>query len=246
MTAPRRASSCWRGARSAACRNYFTAAELPRHRRAALERARRARHGVGGDHQGRGRRRAADDGRQGQRPGQRAGHGAAQGAHAGLPRARGHPPHRLQGAHPDAAGRHRGGDAGDDRERATTDGERWSTVGVSTNIIDASYNALHDSLTYKLFRAGAAPSVAMACSVDCIAAHSPHRHSARKRESSGRTILAWPRFRGDDALGLGCVADGRHRPSPRARRGRARRSSWSSRSSARISARRRAPCSIAA
>jgi 2-isopropylmalate synthase len=38
----------------------------------------------------------------------------------------------------------------------TTDegGERWSTVGVSTNVIDASYNALHDSLTYKLWRSG--------------------------------------------------------------------------------------------
>jgi 2-isopropylmalate synthase len=36
----------------------------------------------------------------------------------------------------------------------TTDGgdENWSTVGVSTNVIDASYNALHDSLTYKLWR----------------------------------------------------------------------------------------------
>ena len=34
-------------------------------------------------------------------------------------------------------------------------GERWTTVGVSTNVIDASYNALHDSLTYKLFRDGA-------------------------------------------------------------------------------------------
>ena len=33
-------------------------------------------------------------------------------------------------------------------------GERWSTVGVSTNVIDASYNALHDSITYKLFRDG--------------------------------------------------------------------------------------------
>jgi len=33
-------------------------------------------------------------------------------------------------------------------------GETWSTVGVSTNVIDASYLALHDSLTYKLWRAG--------------------------------------------------------------------------------------------
>jgi 2-isopropylmalate synthase len=35
-------------------------------------------------------------------------------------------------------------------------GEHWSTVGVSTNIIDASYRALHDSIVYKLLREGAA------------------------------------------------------------------------------------------
>ncbi len=34
-------------------------------------------------------------------------------------------------------------------------GERWSTVGVSTNIIDASFEALIDSITYKLLKAGA-------------------------------------------------------------------------------------------
>jgi 2-isopropylmalate synthase len=34
-------------------------------------------------------------------------------------------------------------------------GERWSTVGVSANIIDASFQALMDSLIYKLVRAGA-------------------------------------------------------------------------------------------
>jgi 2-isopropylmalate synthase len=39
-------------------------------------------------------------------------------------------------------------------ESADEDGATWSTVGVSTNVIDASYNALHDSLTYKLWRAG--------------------------------------------------------------------------------------------
>jgi 2-isopropylmalate synthase len=33
-------------------------------------------------------------------------------------------------------------------------GERWSTVGVSANVIDASYNALHDAITYMLHRAG--------------------------------------------------------------------------------------------
>ena len=34
-------------------------------------------------------------------------------------------------------------------------GERWSTVGVSPNIIDASFQALMDSIVYKLVREGA-------------------------------------------------------------------------------------------
>jgi 2-isopropylmalate synthase len=34
--------------------------------------------------------------------------------------------------------------------------EPWDTVGVSANIIDASYNALHDSIVYKLLRDGVA------------------------------------------------------------------------------------------
>lgn len=34
-------------------------------------------------------------------------------------------------------------------------GERWTTVGVSPNIIDASFQALTDSITYKLIKAGA-------------------------------------------------------------------------------------------
>ena len=37
-------------------------------------------------------------------------------------------------------------------ESADIDGNRWSTVGVSPNIINASYEALNDSLTYKLFK----------------------------------------------------------------------------------------------
>jgi 2-isopropylmalate synthase len=41
-------------------------------------------------------------------------------------------------------------------ESADPRGRRWSTVGVSTNVIDASYNALHDAITYKLFSDGAA------------------------------------------------------------------------------------------
>jgi 2-isopropylmalate synthase len=40
------------------------------------------------------------------------------------------------------------------RDRST--GERWSTVGVSPNIVDASFEALTDSIIYKLLRAGAA------------------------------------------------------------------------------------------
>ncbi len=40
-------------------------------------------------------------------------------------------------------------------ESADDHGRHWDTVGVSTNIIDASYNALRDSIIYKLFRDGA-------------------------------------------------------------------------------------------
>lgn len=40
-------------------------------------------------------------------------------------------------------------------ESADETGERWTTVGVSPNIIDASFQALVDSITYKLMRAGA-------------------------------------------------------------------------------------------
>jgi 2-isopropylmalate synthase len=32
--------------------------------------------------------------------------------------------------------------------------ERWRTVGVSANIIDASFNALHDGITWKLLHHG--------------------------------------------------------------------------------------------
>jgi 2-isopropylmalate synthase len=42
-------------------------------------------------------------------------------------------------------------------ESADKKGVRWSTVGVSSNIIDASYAALRDALVYKLFRDGAKP-----------------------------------------------------------------------------------------
>jgi 2-isopropylmalate synthase len=40
-------------------------------------------------------------------------------------------------------------------ESQNGDGQSWFTVGVSENIIDASFQALMDSLIYKLVRAGA-------------------------------------------------------------------------------------------
>ncbi len=40
-------------------------------------------------------------------------------------------------------------------ESADGKGNRWSTVGVSPNLVDASFEALMDSIRYKLFRDGA-------------------------------------------------------------------------------------------
>jgi 2-isopropylmalate synthase len=37
-------------------------------------------------------------------------------------------------------------------------GARWSTIGVSANVIDASFNALHDAICYRLYRAGCRPA----------------------------------------------------------------------------------------
>jgi len=37
------------------------------------------------------------------------------------------------------------------------DGHRWSTVGVSANIVDASFDALLDAITWKLIRDGVTP-----------------------------------------------------------------------------------------
>ena len=39
--------------------------------------------------------------------------------------------------------------------RDASKGESWSTVGVSANIIDASFQALTDAITYKLLKSGA-------------------------------------------------------------------------------------------
>jgi 2-isopropylmalate synthase len=43
-------------------------------------------------------------------------------------------------------------------ESADRSGNRWFTVGVSPNIVDASFQALYDSIIYKLMRAGAPAS----------------------------------------------------------------------------------------
>ena len=40
-------------------------------------------------------------------------------------------------------------------ESADETGEHWTTVGVSANIIDASFQALMDSIVYKLVKSGA-------------------------------------------------------------------------------------------
>lgn len=37
-------------------------------------------------------------------------------------------------------------------ESADSKGNRWSSIGVSENVIDASYNALYDGITYKLLK----------------------------------------------------------------------------------------------
>jgi 2-isopropylmalate synthase len=41
-------------------------------------------------------------------------------------------------------------------ESRDASGERWSTIGVSANIIDASFEALYESITFKLLKSRAA------------------------------------------------------------------------------------------
>jgi len=43
-------------------------------------------------------------------------------------------------------------------ESSDASGDSWFTVGVSENIVDASFEALIDSMTYKLMRAGVEPT----------------------------------------------------------------------------------------
>ena len=133
--------------------NFFDVELLRRQGRAARQNAqRRARHRDHGGGEGQGRRRDADLGRRRQRPGQRARPRAAQGPRQVPEIHRGSEAHRLPRAYPQR------------RHRAVTrvliesedeTGEHWTTVGVSANIIDASFQALMDSIVYKLVRAGA-------------------------------------------------------------------------------------------
>ena len=44
-------------------------------------------------------------------------------------------------------------------ESTDSKGKNWFTIGVSTNIIDASFKALVDSLDYKLFKDNAPASI---------------------------------------------------------------------------------------
>ncbi len=120
-----------------------------------LHRARRTARGpfagVRGDHQGAGRRCGGAHRRGGQRPGERARRGVAQSAHAELPGDRRNATLRLQGARARRPRRHRRGvrvlvESGDHHRR-------WSTVGCSTNIIEASWSALADAFEYAIIAA---------------------------------------------------------------------------------------------
>ena len=51
-------------------------------------------------------------------------------------------------------------------ESADSTGARWLTIGVSENIVDASFEALVDSIVFKLLRSGVKPNVAEVKSAD--------------------------------------------------------------------------------
>ncbi len=114
-----------------------------------VERRRGRRRAGRGDRQG--ARRAEDHahGRRGQRPGQRAGRGPAQGAARRLPAACASVKlvdYKVRILDSDTA------TAATVRVLIDTNcgAQRWSTVGASTNIIEASWRALADSMEYAL------------------------------------------------------------------------------------------------
>ena len=86
-----------------------------------------------------GRRALRADGR-GERPGERAGQGAPRRDRRALPAPARHGARELQGADPGPAEGHQLGHAG---AADTTDGQdTWGAIGVSENIIEASWEAL--------------------------------------------------------------------------------------------------------
>ena len=116
---------------------------LARDRRAARRRQGRDR----GDDQDLGRRRALRAHRRGQRPGQRARRGAARGDRRDPPAPARHRARQLQGAHPRRDAR------APARSRACsstppTASDVWGSIGVRENVIEASWQALVDSLEY--------------------------------------------------------------------------------------------------
>ena len=133
--------------------DFFDGQPVRRERGAAHQCARAARERVDGGGQGEGRRPDHDLGRRRQRPGQCARPGAAQGSrqiseiHCGVERCTDYRV-RILNAGTEAVTRVL-------IESEDEHGERWSTIGVSPNIIDASFQALMDSIVYKLVRAGA-------------------------------------------------------------------------------------------
>ena len=80
-------------------------------------------------------------------------------------------------------------------ESADEAGARWFTVGVSPNIVEASFDALMDSIIWKLYRAGAPPGrvghtarLAGACPRPRAGLRRPWREPISARAMSGRTV----------------------------------------------------------
>ena len=77
-------------------------------------------------------------------------------------------------------------------------GERWSTVGVSPNIIDASFQALMDSIVYKLVQAPARRGAATLASASDGGCDDRSRLYRRARSRPGAALL---RSRAREPLG---------------------------------------------
>ena len=141
-----------------------------------LQRRPRGRDRHRGDGQGRGRGRAGHRHRRGQRPGQRPGRGPAQGHGDGRAPTRCSAASTSPTTRSGSSTRQKGTGAVTRVLIDSTDGERsWSTIGVSENIIEASWQALADS---HHLRPAAQPGARVAAGGDGLAAStSPSRRS---------------------------------------------------------------------